>query len=122
MYQDSSFFPQNFQIQKLSSKYEDSYFLGNNEENYNRFAINIFINSLLPGNDNINRSLSHFDVLPLLVESVGATFDAKGLALGRSLHTQDGEETLVEKYGVTFMNEQLRRTSKLYNQLWSTSN
>ena len=122
LYQDSSFFPQNFQIQKLSSKYEDSYFLGNNEENYNRFAINIFINSLLPGNDNINRSLSHFDVLPLLVESVGATFDAKGLALGRSLHTQDGEETLVEKYGVTFMNEQLRRTSKLYNQLWSTSN
>ena len=122
LYQDSLFFPQNFQIQKLSSSYEKSYFLGNNEENYNRFPINIFINSLLPMNENINRRLSHFDVLPLLVESVGAAFDSKGLALGRSVHIPNGEETLVEKYGAPFINEQLRRTSKLYNQLWNISN
>jgi len=118
LYQDSSFFPQDFQVQKLASRYERKYFDGKNEDNYNRFTMNIFINSLLPPNENKNRKISHFDILPLLIESIGGSFNEKGLALGRSLNIPEENNTLVEQYGVKFVNEQLKRKSILYNRLW----
>jgi phosphoglycerol transferase len=116
LYQNSSFFPENFSIQDLSSRYERKYFTGGNKENYNRYVINIFVNSLLSQDESKNRSISHFDILPLLIESIGGSYDAEGLALGRSLSIAG--MTLVEKYGVQSMNEHLRQTSKLYNSFW----
>jgi len=105
-------------VQKLASRYERKYFDGKNEDNYNRFTMNIFINSLLPPNENKNRKISHFDILPLLIESIGGSFNEKGLALGRSLNIPEENNTLVEQYGVKFVNEQLKRKSILYNRLW----
>jgi phosphoglycerol transferase len=116
LYQDSSFFPRNFIIQKLSSRYEKKYFDGANNENYNRYIINIFINSLLSQDKNKKRSISHFDMLPLLIDSIGVSYDAEGLALGRSLNIPS--MTLIEKYGVQALNYHLRQTSVLYNSFW----
>ena len=118
LYQDSAFFPDNFQIQNLSSKYDKSYFSGKSEDDYNRYVINIFINSLLSEVENENRKLSHFDILPLLVDSIGISYNTKGLALGRSLNIKNSDSTLVEKYNIHFLNEELSRKSIVYNQLW----
>jgi hypothetical protein len=116
LYQDSSFFPENFRIQKLSYRYEKRYFIGDNTKSYNRFPLNIFINSLLPKDKVKNRTFSHFDMLPVLIESIGGYFDAEGLALGRSINASRG--TLIERYGESYMNKELRRTSKRYNSFW----
>jgi phosphoglycerol transferase len=99
LYMDSSFFLKDFRGE--------------------RYPINIFINSVLPQSETKRRVLSHFDILPLLVESIGGSYNADGLALGRSLNVPEGKSTLIEKYGVRSMNEQLGHPSKLYNSLWS---
>jgi phosphoglycerol transferase len=87
---------------------------------YDRYPINIFINSPLNPNAAKGRRFSHFDMLPLLIESIGGTYTGEGLSLGRSPYSASGE-TLVEKYGSTAMNEQLKRKSKFYNALWGAS-
>jgi phosphoglycerol transferase len=84
---------------------------------HDRYPLNIFINSPLNPNTAKGRDFSHFDMLPLLVESAGGTYTGEGLGLGRSLHSGNGE-TLVERYGTAALNEQLRRKSELYNALW----
>jgi phosphoglycerol transferase len=117
LYQDSTIFPEHFRIQKLSSRYEKRYFDKNIKEVYNRYPINIFINSLLDQQNIKNRAFSHFDILPALLESIGGVYDAQGLALGRSMNIP-GNLTLLEKYGEPLINEYLRRKSVLYNALW----
>jgi phosphoglycerol transferase len=121
LYQDSSFFPEQYRIQrlKLSSIYEQEVFIGNSAAVYNRYPINIFINSVLSPENTKNRLFSHFDMLPVLIESIGG--DAgEGLALGRSLNT-GGVSTLVETFGETVLNEHLRRRSTFYNSLWGVN-
>ena len=121
LYQDSSFFPEDFRIQKLNSRYSKRYFAGKAETGYNRYPLNIFINSPLdPGNAK-NRSFSHFDMLPVLLESAGGRFDSEGLALGRPINKAD-TVTLVEYYGEAAMNGKLQGKSALYNAFWGAKN
>jgi phosphoglycerol transferase len=117
LYQDSSFFPEQFRIQKLASRYEVEVFTKGTDSVYSRYPLNIFINSLLNPRQVKQRRFSHFDILPTLIESVGGVYEGEGLALGRSLNTAD-IVTLVEKYGEVAINDQLRRSSNFYNALW----
>ncbi|MDR1838357.1 MAG: LTA synthase family protein [Treponema sp.] len=84
-------------------------------ESYNRYPINIFINSLLNQSNVKNRIFSHFDMLPTIIESIGGIFDSEGLALGRSMLNG---HTLLEKYGEAEINRQLRSKSSLYDLFW----
>jgi phosphoglycerol transferase len=115
LYQELSFFPDDFRIQKVSSKYENRYFTEDSTKSYNRYPINIFINSLFDSRNAKNRTFSHFDMLPVMIESIGGIFDSEGLALGRSLFKGS---TLAEKYGEAEMNRQLRLKSELYDLFW----
>lgn len=117
LYQNSSIFPEEFKIQKLASKYERDYLLGNGDDTYNRHPLNIFINSLLNPNSVKGRSFSHFDIFPILIESIGGVYNSEGLGLGRSLYSEGGQ-TLVEIYGGTALNKYLRHKSEYYNALW----
>ena len=94
LYMDNSFFPSSF--------------------NEKRYILNIFINSLFDFSVN-NRLLSHFDFLPLIIESIGGKFINEGIALGRSL---TNETTLIEKYGYEEMSRLLRLRSDFYPQFW----
>jgi phosphoglycerol transferase len=116
LYQDSSFFPQEFRIHLLNSKYAASYQNDVQNTMYTRFPVNIFINSLLSEENTKNRSFSHFDIFPALIDSIGGVYDAIGLALGRSMHK--GETTLLEKFGVNTLNDALQQKSLYYNSLW----
>ncbi|MDR2376296.1 MAG: LTA synthase family protein, partial [Treponema sp.] len=93
LYQDSSFFPKDFQIHSLSSRYEASYYRDKLNNKYKRFPVNIFINSLLQEKHTKDRIFSHFDIFPALIDSIGAVYNAEGLALGRSMNK--GEKTLL---------------------------
>jgi len=115
LYQDSSFFPESFKIQRLSSRYEKKNFNDDATESYNRYPINIFINHLLNHPNAKNRTFSNFDLFPTIIESIGGTIDSEGLALGRSMLNGC---TLLEKYGETDINRQLRGRSNLYDSLW----
>jgi phosphoglycerol transferase len=117
LYQDSSVFPDDYKIHKLSSKYERLYFqesAGGNK--YKRRPINIFINSLLNPANAKNREFSHFDMFPALIDSIGGQYDAAGLGLGRSMHK--GEKTLIEQSGRQFVEENLKRKSDFYDSLY----
>jgi phosphoglycerol transferase len=83
----------------------------------NRFPLNIFINSLLNGRYSKNRLFSHFDIFPAIIESIGGSYDAPGLGLGRSMNK--GERTLLELLGVDYVNNVLPQKSAYYNNLWT---
>jgi phosphoglycerol transferase len=99
LYMDAAVFPDSF-----------------DEQTSNRFPVNIFINSLLNSEHTKNRIFSHFDIFPALIDSIGGVYDAKGLALGRSMNK--GEATLLESLDVDYVNDALRQKSEYYNMLW----
>jgi phosphoglycerol transferase len=115
LHHDSSVFPRDYQIHSLSSKYDSSY-RGGLDNKYKRFPVNIFINSLLSEEHTKNRIFSHFDVFPALIDSVGGVYNAKGLALGRSMNK--GEATLLEELELDYVNDVLQRRSNYYDRLW----
>jgi phosphoglycerol transferase len=98
LYMDWTFFPENIQ----------------NENR--RFPVNIFMNSLLREDFTKHRLFSHFDMFTALIDSIGGIYDAKGLALGRSMNKN--EPTLLEELGIDFVNKALRQKSMYYNKLW----
>jgi phosphoglycerol transferase len=117
LYQDSTIFPAGFRMQKMHNGYEDKYLKKDFAKNYNRYPLNIFINSLLDSSSTKNRSFSHFDMFPAMIESIGGVFDSPGLALGRSMTKG---KTLLEQFGEAEMNRQLRRKSDFYGALWKS--
>jgi phosphoglycerol transferase len=117
LYQDSDIFPEEYKIHKLSGKYEVASFEdGTGENKYKRRPLNIFINSPLDPRQAKNREFSHFDIFPALIDSIGGKYNSTGLGLGRSMNK--GEKTLVEQFGTSFMEENLKRKSELYNSLY----
>ncbi|GHS94241.1 hypothetical protein FACS1894139_12640 [Planctomycetales bacterium] len=85
-----------------------------------RRPLNIFINSPLSPKFAKNRQFSHFDIFPTLVEAVGGKIAAPGLGLGRSMSS--GEKTLLEELGYDAVNDQLKRPSRRYDELWLLPN
>ena len=85
-------------------------------KNYKRLPINIFMNSLLSGDYTKNRTFSHFDMFPAIIDAIGGQYNAEGLGLGRSMNKN--EPTLLEELGAEYINEELARKSSFYNSLW----
>jgi phosphoglycerol transferase len=83
-----------------------------------RKPLNIFINSLLKNEYTKNRQFSHFDIFPVILQSIGisATIDGietEGLALGRFINK--GVPSLLELLGVNEMETGLKNKSAFYN-------
>lgn len=77
-----------------------------------RHPYNVFINSVKTTDKNKNRKFATFDLFPTVVESLGITFNAKGLGLGVSLFS--GEKTLLEQKGLNKLNAEIERKSAFY--------
>ncbi|GHT09017.1 hypothetical protein FACS1894139_19150 [Planctomycetales bacterium] len=109
LYMDNTVFPT--AVVGAGEKSDDDRF-GNGA----RRPLNIFINSPLSPKFAKNRQFSHFDIFPTLVEAVGGKIAAPGLGLGRSMSS--GEKTLLEELGYDAVNDQLKRPSRRYDELW----
>lgn len=79
----------------------------------NRRVYNVFINSLAMPVRTRNRQFSSLDTFPSILDSLGVDYAGPGLALGRSLFKDT--ETLLEKYGIEYVNKEIVKNNKEYD-------
>lgn len=88
-------------------------------DGYQRTVYNTFIN--LPEGLNVsyeqthNRAFTTIDMFPTTISALGATIQGDKLGLGTNLFSD--EDTLVEKYGLDYVSQELKRNSVFYNLL-----
>jgi len=81
-------------------------------QEYEKKVVNMIINSAIEA-QNTNRKYSTFDLYPTTLAALGATIEGNRLALGTNLFS--GELTLIEKYGIKYVDDELMKVSKFYN-------
>lgn len=81
-------------------------------QDYEKKVVNLIINPAVEP-QHTNRIYSTFDLYPTTLASLGAQIEGDRLALGTNLFSN--EETLIEKYGLECVNDELMKTSKFYN-------
>jgi len=85
----------------------------NIDKSYQRSIYNTFINSSeIPDNSN-NRTFTTFDMFPTILSSIGAKIEGDRLGLGTNLFSD--KKTLPEEIGLGYLDSELSKTSKFYN-------
>ena len=95
---------------------------GNNEKDFGivtqsrRRWIDVFINSSLDieSGKEANRFFSSFDVFPTTLAAMGVKIEGDALGFGRSLFSN--EPTILEKYSVEYINNELAKNTVQYQQ------
>ena len=82
-------------------------------QEYDKKVVNVIINSAIQTEKTTNRKYSTMDLYPTTLASLGVKIDGDRLALGTNLFSN--ENTLIEKYGIEYINNELIKTSKFYN-------
>jgi len=72
---------------------------------------------LAEGLDLREKKISHFDIFPTLLHSIGASWSSPALGLGVSLMSEDS--TLLEKFGKDSLAKALEQNSVLYNSFFN---
>lgn len=90
----------------------DNFF--DNPKGQERVIYNLFINSSADTENIKNREFSSFDIYPTTLAALGATIDGNRLALGTNLFSD--EDTLIEKYGLDYVNKMVSKKSRYYNK------
>ena len=75
---------------------------------------NVVINPAIEKNNNINRIFTAMDMYPTMLASIGAKIEGERLGLGTNLYS--GIPTLAEEYGISYLNEELVKNSRFYNE------
>ncbi len=84
------------------------------DEDDKRTVYNLFINSAKEGVNLKNRQFTTMDYYPTTISALGADIEGDRLALGTDLFSET--DTLIEKYGIKVVNDELKKTSKFYNK------
>lgn len=82
------------------------------DENYERRVYNVFINSIKNTECNKNRDFTTFDFFPTTLASLGVKIRGDRLGLGTDLFSC--KETLSEKYGNNYIDNELQKKSNYY--------
>ena len=82
-------------------------------EEYDKTVVSIIINPAIQANNTKNRKYYSMDFMPTTLAALGAKIEGNRLALGTNLFSD--EPTLLEKYGIEYVVEELKKTSKFYN-------
>ena len=82
------------------------------EDMDNRKIYNVIINGKTPIYKQ-NRLASSFDMFPTTLYSIGVEIEGNRLGLGTNLYSS--EETILEKYGISKVNEEIKKKSKYYD-------
>lgn len=83
------------------------------DNNYNRTVYNCIINSKISAQNTKNRLFSALDMYPTTLASLGVEIEGDRLGLGINLFSD--KKTILEEYGVEYINNELRKTSSFYN-------
>lgn len=81
-------------------------------QDYQKKVVNVIINPAVEP-ENTNRTYSTMDLYPTTLGALGAIIEGNRLALGTNLFSN--EETLIEKYGFDYVNNELMKISRFYN-------
>lgn len=82
-------------------------------QEYDKKVVNLIINPAIE-TENTNRTYSTFDLYPTTLAALGAKIEGNRLALGTNLFSE--EQTIIEKYGIEYVNKELMKTSKFYDK------
>lgn len=82
-------------------------------QEYDKKVVSVIINSAVETQNTKNRLYSTIDLYPTTLASLGATIEGNRLALGTNLFSD--EKTLIEKYGLTYVNDELSKNSRFYD-------
>lgn len=82
-------------------------------QDYEKKVVTIIINSAIEIEDINNRKYSTMDLYPTTLSALGVTIDGNKLGLGTNLFSE--EETLIEKYGLEYVNNELKKNSRFYD-------
>ena len=92
----------------------DANYFKNLSAGYERTVYNLFINSCATTDNYKNRAFSALDIFPTTLASM--CFEIEGNKLGLGVNLFSDEETLIEKYGLDYVNEQLFMKSTFFNE------
>jgi len=81
-------------------------------QEYEKKVVNVIINPAIEA-QNTNRTYSTLDLYPTTLSALGATIEGNKLALGTNLFSE--EQTLIEKYGIEYVENELMKVSKFYD-------
>ena len=81
-------------------------------QDYQKKVVNLIINPAVQA-ENTNRRYSTMDLYPTTLAALGANIEGNKLGLGTNLFSN--EETLIEKYGLEYVNDELMKISRFYN-------
>lgn len=82
-------------------------------EDFQRVTYNAFLNTAVSPINEKNRIFSNYDLFPTILGSIGANIEGNKLGLGVNLFSD--EKTTFEKYGVDYVNGELKKNSEFYN-------
>lgn len=88
-------------------------FYSNIDPNYQRTVYNVIINSSIDSKYTQNRLFTTMDMYPTTLAAMGATINGERLGLGTNLFS--GKKTLIEELGYEYLNEELTKKSKFYD-------
>ena len=89
-------------------------FIENYPEDYERTVFNLVINAPVKPINSKNRQFSTLDMFPTTLASLGVTIPTDRLGIGTNLFSD--RETIIEKYSVETIREELAKQSKFYTQ------
>lgn len=92
----------------MASQFFDQYC----DTDYIRTPYNCFINSVVDTSNTKNRSFNVVDMYPTILASIGVDIEGEKLGLGTNLFSN--EETLLEKYSLEYINNELSKTDLFY--------
>lgn len=81
-------------------------------QEYDKKVVNLIINPAIEAK-NSKRTYSTMDLYPTTLAALGANIEGNRLALGTNLFSD--EPTLIEKYGLEYVNNELMKNSRFYN-------
>lgn len=96
------------------SMQDPAYYDGKIDPEYNRTIYNTFINSVAEPINAKNRLFSSLDMYPTILASMGVEVEGNRLGLGTNLFS--AERTLVEQFGLNYVDAELSKNSHFYNQ------
>ena len=87
----------------------------NKRDAYVRYVYDIIINPYNKTDNYEGREYSAFDNFPTILSAIGANIKGDKLGLGVNLFS--GEKTLIEEYGIQYVNDRLQERSSFYNEV-----